>query len=140
MLGWKHILVSVNDRWGFLLGSSNSIPPALAKQAGLFFYQTALPSVVNIQVTQRVQGLSSEPFDFDFLPSPFPFPEMPRTPEEFFRRGEGSGFVWDKEGHIVTNYHVVAGATDVGVRFADGRFGGAGHAGQPGGRGWPAGQ
>jgi len=35
-------------------------------------------------------------------------------------QGEGSGFVWDTEGHIVTNDHVVQGARDVLVTFADG--------------------
>ena len=35
--------------------------------------------------------------------------------------GEGSGFVWDTDGHIVTNFHVVQGANAVGVLFADGR-------------------
>jgi S1-C subfamily serine protease len=35
-------------------------------------------------------------------------------------QGEGSGFVWDTEGHIVTNDHVVRGARDVLVTFADG--------------------
>ena len=30
----------------------------------------------------------------------------------------GSGFVLDKEGHIVTNYHVIEGATDIEVRFS----------------------
>jgi len=34
--------------------------------------------------------------------------------------GEGSGFVWDNEGHIVTNSHVVDGASDITVIFADG--------------------
>jgi putative serine protease PepD len=34
--------------------------------------------------------------------------------------GEGSGFVLDQAGHIVTNEHVVAGATSVTVLFADG--------------------
>ena len=29
--------------------------------------------------------------------------------------GTGSGFVWDKQGHIVTNYHVIAGARSVAV-------------------------
>ncbi len=33
--------------------------------------------------------------------------------------GEGSGFVWDTEGHIVTNAHVVARAQDILVTFAD---------------------
>ena len=32
----------------------------------------------------------------------------------------GSGFVVDEAGHIVTNQHVVAGAEDISVRFADG--------------------
>ncbi|HZU86212.1 MAG TPA: trypsin-like peptidase domain-containing protein [Anaerolineaceae bacterium] len=32
----------------------------------------------------------------------------------------GSGFVYDKEGHIITNYHVVEGATDVEVDFTSG--------------------
>ena len=32
----------------------------------------------------------------------------------------GSGFVIDKEGHIVTNQHVVSGAESVSVEFADG--------------------
>ncbi len=36
------------------------------------------------------------------------------------RVGTGSGFVWDKAGHIVTNDHVVAGADQVGVRFGAG--------------------
>ncbi|RME50310.1 MAG: PDZ domain-containing protein, partial [Caldilineae bacterium] len=44
----------------------------------------------------------------------------PQQPREYYNHGLGSGFVWDKEGHIVTNYHVVADATDVEVVFADG--------------------
>ncbi|HEY0875595.1 MAG TPA: trypsin-like peptidase domain-containing protein [Vicinamibacterales bacterium] len=36
-------------------------------------------------------------------------------------RGSGSGFVWDDRGHIVTNNHVVAGASGALVRLADGR-------------------
>ena len=35
-------------------------------------------------------------------------------------RGQGSGFVFDAEGHIVTNHHVVEGAETVSVRFWDG--------------------
>jgi S1-C subfamily serine protease len=34
--------------------------------------------------------------------------------------GEGSGFVIDSQGHIVTNAHVVDGAQSIKVRFADG--------------------
>jgi S1-C subfamily serine protease len=34
-------------------------------------------------------------------------------------QGSGSGFVWDRKGHIVTNYHVVAGANALLVTMAD---------------------
>ncbi|MBI5693203.1 MAG: trypsin-like peptidase domain-containing protein [Verrucomicrobia bacterium] len=33
--------------------------------------------------------------------------------------GTGSGFVWDQEGHIITNYHVIRGATGARVTLAD---------------------
>lgn len=36
-------------------------------------------------------------------------------------RGTGSGFVWDDRGHIVTNNHVISGASGARVRLADGR-------------------
>jgi len=35
-------------------------------------------------------------------------------------QGAGSGFVWDKEGHLVTSLHVVKGSSDVRVTFTDG--------------------
>ncbi|EFJ06823.1 hypothetical protein SELMODRAFT_134817 [Selaginella moellendorffii] len=34
-------------------------------------------------------------------------------------QGSGSGFVWDKEGHVVTNFHVIRGASDLRVTLAD---------------------
>ncbi|MDX1941524.1 MAG: trypsin-like peptidase domain-containing protein [Saprospiraceae bacterium] len=34
-------------------------------------------------------------------------------------RGSGSGFVWDKEGHIITNYHVIQGADRATVTLSD---------------------
>lgn len=36
-------------------------------------------------------------------------------------RGTGSGFFWDKAGHVVTNNHVIQGASAATVRLADGR-------------------
>jgi 2-alkenal reductase len=36
------------------------------------------------------------------------------------RAGAGSGFVWDGAGHVVTNHHVIAGATRVRVRLDSG--------------------
>lgn len=37
------------------------------------------------------------------------------VPEE----GSGSGFLWDDQGHVVTNYHVIEGAQDISVSFGD---------------------
>uniref|UniRef100_A0A0C9SAV7 TSA: Wollemia nobilis Ref_Wollemi_Transcript_1741_1702 transcribed RNA sequence n=1 Tax=Wollemia nobilis TaxID=56998 RepID=A0A0C9SAV7_9CONI len=34
-------------------------------------------------------------------------------------QGSGSGFVWDQNGHIVTNYHVIRGASDLRVTLGD---------------------
>lgn len=36
-------------------------------------------------------------------------------------RGTGSGFIWDDAGHVVTNFHVIQGASDATVKLADGR-------------------
>ena len=36
-------------------------------------------------------------------------------------QGTGSGFVWDDKGHIVTNYHVIKGASGASIRFNDGK-------------------
>lgn len=52
-------------------------------------------------------------------------PMAVRTRQTFFgiqdtiERGAGSGFVWDKQGHIVTNFHVVYGADAYLVTLAD---------------------
>jgi len=35
-------------------------------------------------------------------------------------QGSGSGFVWDKKGHIISNYHVVQNANTLTVSFSDG--------------------
>lgn len=82
-------------------------------------YRASIPSVVNVNVTARLEQQLPQEFN---LPSPFlPFPGLPEQSEEpQFQRGQGSGFVWDEEGHIVTNYHVVANAEKVEVVFADG--------------------
>lgn len=71
-------------------------------------YHKVLPSVVHIRVTKRLDSTEQQ------------FPNLlPGAPEEFFSVGEGSGFVWDTDGHIVTNHHVVAGADEVTVIFSD---------------------
>jgi S1-C subfamily serine protease len=76
-------------------------------------YEHVNPSVVNIRVAQSQASPSQETPEI-----PFPFhPQIPEFPPS---QGEGSGFVWDKQGHIVTNYHVVAGASRIEVTFWEG--------------------
>ncbi|MCD8505368.1 MAG: trypsin-like peptidase domain-containing protein [Burkholderiaceae bacterium] len=36
-------------------------------------------------------------------------------------RGSGSGFLWDNQGHVVTNFHVIQGASQATVTLADSR-------------------
>ncbi len=44
-----------------------------------------------------------------------------KNSDEQIPAGVGSGFVFDKQGHIITNAHVVDGATKVVITFLDGR-------------------
>lgn len=37
------------------------------------------------------------------------------------RRGTGSGFIWDQNGHIITNYHVLEGASAIRIHLSDQR-------------------
>jgi len=46
----------------------------------------------------------------------FSFP----LPQQQYSQAQGSGFVWDTKGNIVTNNHVVNGATRITVTFSDG--------------------
>ncbi len=82
-------------------------------------YERVSPSVVHIRVTQKVEG-GTQTMPFPSLPGMPPMPGVPQSPGEFYRHGEGSGFVWDEAGHIVTNYHVIEGASNVDVHFFDG--------------------
>ena len=77
-------------------------------------FTTVAPSVVHITVTKQMDSISnpSLPEGFDF--------GIPDAPDQFLQRGEGSGFVYDKQGHIVTNYHVVQDAEILEVSFIDG--------------------
>ena len=43
-----------------------------------------------------------------------------RLPNDFLSRASGSGFVWDDQGHILTNRHVVNGADRIVVVLSDG--------------------
>ena len=75
-------------------------PPAMdaEEQNNISVYKRVSPSVVNITSTSLA---------FDFFYGPVP------------QEGQGSGFVIDQEGHILTNYHVVANARQVEVTLSN---------------------
>lgn len=77
-------------------------------------YEQLAPSVVSIQVTGQADAGMQLPEGFE-LPPGF---EMPQGDQQM--RGEGSGWIYDNDGHIVTNNHVVEGATDIVVNFYNG--------------------
>ena len=99
---------------------------AQAQQEALAdLYASVSPSVVNIKVTvehPEVMGGEGAPGG----ESPFNMPGLPGMPGQQGEmppmQGEGSGWVYDTEGHIVTNNHVVDGASDIIVTFHDGRW------------------
>ena len=111
--------------------SSSTDVLAAFEDAFTDLYQDTVPSVVNIRVTKEFDTTDLQRFGFS-LPNPHSEEEPndeatpdsegendQQLPEEFFSQGGGSGFVWDDEGHIVTNYHVVDGATTIEVIFSD---------------------
>ncbi|MGL6261627.1 DegQ family serine endoprotease [Vibrio sp. WXL103] len=77
------------------------------------------PAVVSIAVegTQPARQQVPEPFQFFFGPD-FPGEQLRERPF----RGLGSGVIIDaKQGHIVTNYHVISGADKIRIKLHDGR-------------------
>jgi putative serine protease PepD len=92
----------------FASASTNSVPTALSKTTtGLSvnqIYKLDSPGVVDIVVKSVQQSSSNSIFN---TPS--------QTTED-----EGAGVVYDKQGDILTDEHVVTGATNVTVHFQDG--------------------
>ncbi|KKN81796.1 hypothetical protein LCGC14_0315610 [marine sediment metagenome] len=88
------------------------------------------PAVVEIRVTKRFQTSSDvremEEFMRRFFGNSRPAPMPPRgrrpVPREYFSRGIGSGVIVDaKNGYVITNAHVVAGADEVEIILDDKR-------------------
>ena len=70
------------------------------EKATIALYRQTAPSVVHVTRISRRR----DPFSLDIQQVP---------------SGTGSGFVWDDDGHVVTNNHVVAGASAFEVIFSD---------------------
>ena len=85
--------------------------------------KAVLPAVVNISSTKVIRASGSpedNPFrDFGDLFPGFRTPNMPDRPMR--QQGEGSGVIVSPDGYIVTNNHVVDGATELTVSMADKR-------------------
>ena len=82
-------------------------------------HESVLPSVVSIFVLNRVEISGTLPgFTFPFNQGASPDGNSQR--DFYYQNGQGSGFVWDNEGHIVTNRHVVADAERIRIVFSDG--------------------
>ncbi|RMH61869.1 MAG: PDZ domain-containing protein [Zetaproteobacteria bacterium] len=75
---------------------------AADERSTIALFEQASPSVVFISTTQQV----IDPWSLRVFQT---------------RRGTGSGFIWDRAGHVVTNYHVIKGASSAIVRLHDGR-------------------
>ncbi len=90
---------------------SSNTPASFARGKALSIneiYRRWAPGVVQITSTSVV-SVPQDPF--------FGNPFAPTTEEQ---QSLGSGFVIDKAGHIVTNYHVIEGAKSVQVSFSNG--------------------
>lgn len=70
------------------------------ERATMAVFERATKSVVFIANT----AIQRDPWSFNLF-------EVPQ--------GSGSGFIWNKQGHLVTNFHVVYGANSITVTLAD---------------------
>ncbi len=84
-------------------------------------YEQVSPSVVNIRVIGGGLPFQFDPGQMPPLPELPEHPDLPELPEsqQPFNQGLGSGFVWDEQGYIITNNHVIAGAEEIEVTFSD---------------------
>jgi len=94
---WRHngssLLTAAGQRSPLeITEAASTETPDEEEQNNIGVYKRALPSVVNI--TSRAMA-------FDFFYGAVP------------QEGQGSGFVIDKEGRILTNFHVIADAQEV---------------------------
>ena len=80
-------------------------------------YARVSPAVVHVQVVLMGDSTAAGSTTTPEFPG---LPDLPQSDTPLY--GEGSGFVWDKEGHIVTNNHVIEGADKIAVIFDDGRM------------------
>lgn len=83
----------------------------------------AAPAVVSIQTTKEIpvdqHPLLQDPFYRFFFGSPGAEQDIPQA--DRLQHGLGSGVIVDKDGHILTNNHVIKDTKSIIVKLADGR-------------------
>ena len=128
---------------GFILAGNLSLSPVSQAKEGVTaavttvpespFTQIAdrvLPAVVTIETKRSVDGEGSPQFNFegpygDFFKRLFPDqpnpPNQPKTPRTMKVPSSGSGFIFERDGRILTNNHVIRDALDITVILNDKR-------------------
>ncbi len=108
-------------------GSAQAITPMLRELEDAFIRigEQVRPAVVNVESEQeqpdgddRAQRPPGIEDFFKFYNIPMPDPEAPRSRHRPV--ASGSGFIFDKDGHIITNNHVIDGAKTIKVRLFNG--------------------
>ena len=112
--------------------SSNTQP--LASNIFVEIAKKQNPAVVNVSTKAKAVAAPQRNFPAPRPNTPRPGPGQDRSPDAFRdfydrffgekqnqqpKRGMGSGFVIDKEGHTLTNYHVIEGADEIVVLLED---------------------
>jgi len=103
------------------LAWSSAVQARSAPESFADLAERLLPTVVNIQTSQTIEGGQAEQFE-EFFKEFFERRGEGGEPPPQRRRGSslGSGFIIDPSGYIVTNHHVVAEADEVEVVLSDG--------------------
>ena len=95
-------------------GNTHSFIAAAVQRVG--------PAVVRIETETTITKRVQDPFFEDpFFRGFFGEDVLPKVPQEYHQQGEGSGFIVEPNGILITNAHVVSGADKVTVTLKDGR-------------------
>ena len=120
------LLASVGALWHYdpsQYGLSQKISPATTTaQGGRSVDSILSPPASAVQLTRNNNNLSLTELYNETEASVVQVSGIVNTNNMFSEGTLGTGFVYDKSGHIITNYHVIAGGSenDIRVTFIDG--------------------